>query len=74
MHTPVEHLRLENGIRRYSHQALEETLASMDAQGITCPLFFTCGLPFETREDLEEMVSYQRRLRRNTRACASRLA
>jgi hypothetical protein len=58
MHTPVEHLRLENGIRRYSHQALEETLASMDAQGISYPLFFTCELPIETREGLEEMVSY----------------
>ena len=36
----------------------------MDAQGVHCEVFFTCGLPFETKEDLEGMAEYRRRLKK----------
>jgi len=66
-HTHNEQLRERNNLYRYSNQALEECLDSMEEHGVNCHLFFTCGLPFETRGDLEELAKYQRHIRRRYR-------
>lgn len=58
-----EALRRLNGLYRYSNGALEECLETMERHGVNSLLFFACGLPLETHEDLEEMAAYQRRLR-----------
>jgi len=63
-HTQNERLREKNGLYRYSNQAIENCLDLMEAQDVNSLLCFTCGLPFETREHLQEMARYQRRLRR----------
>jgi radical SAM superfamily enzyme YgiQ (UPF0313 family) len=62
--THNEELRKKNHFYRYSNQALEDCLDLMEAKGINSVVFFACGLPFETREDLEGMARYQRRLRK----------
>jgi len=63
-HTQNEELRRANGLYRYSNEALEECLELMEKRRIHSLLCFTCGLPFETRDDLEHMAKYQRRLRK----------
>ncbi len=62
-HTQNEELRRRNGFYRYSNQALEECLALLDAHGVNSRLYFACGLPFETEEDLAQMATWQPRLR-----------
>ena len=62
-HTQNERLRQKNGLYRYSNQEIENCLDLMERQGVNSLLCFTCGLPFETREDLEDMAAYQRHLR-----------
>jgi radical SAM superfamily enzyme YgiQ (UPF0313 family) len=59
-----EEIRRKNGIYRYSNQELEECLTAMDEEGVKSALYFTCGLPFETAEDLEAMARYQKHVRR----------
>jgi radical SAM superfamily enzyme YgiQ (UPF0313 family) len=63
-HTQNERLRRENGLYRYSNQEIEQCLVAMEDLGVNSLLCFTCGLPFETREDLESMAEYQRHLRK----------
>jgi radical SAM superfamily enzyme YgiQ (UPF0313 family) len=63
-HTHNEELRKRNHFCRYSNQALEDCLDLMEAEGVNSVVFFACGFPFETREDLEGMARYQRRLRK----------
>jgi radical SAM superfamily enzyme YgiQ (UPF0313 family) len=63
-HNPNEHLRSRNGLYRYSNAALENCLATLENHGVNTLLCFTCGLPFETEDDLEKMAAYQRRLRK----------
>jgi radical SAM superfamily enzyme YgiQ (UPF0313 family) len=62
-HTHNEELRRRNGLHRYSNQALEDCLALLEAHNVNSVVFFTCGLPFETRDDLIRMAAWQRRLR-----------
>jgi radical SAM superfamily enzyme YgiQ (UPF0313 family) len=62
-HTQNEELRKSNSLYRYSNAALEECLDLLESHGVNSLVCFTCGLPFETRKDLEDMAVYQRRLR-----------
>jgi radical SAM superfamily enzyme YgiQ (UPF0313 family) len=62
-HSQNEELRRKNGLYRYSNQELEACLDLADPLGVKTQVCFTCGLPFETGEDLEGMASYQRHLR-----------
>jgi radical SAM superfamily enzyme YgiQ (UPF0313 family) len=62
-----ETLRRKNGLYRYSNEELEDCLCAMDEEGINCAVFFTCGLPFESRNDLTEMAQYQQALRKKFR-------
>ncbi len=66
-HTQNAALRQRNGLHRYSNQDLEGCLDAMESAGVNSLLCFTCGLPFETKQDLEEMAGYQRRLRKKYR-------
>lgn len=63
-HTQNEKLRAANGLHRYSNRDLEECLDRMEARGIHARICFTCGLPFETREDLEGLTLFQKDIRR----------
>lgn len=63
-HTENEKLRTRNGLYRYSNEAIEECLDRMEEGGINSLVCFTCGLPFETRDDLEGLARYQQRLRK----------
>ncbi|HTZ48971.1 MAG TPA: cobalamin-dependent protein [Verrucomicrobiae bacterium] len=63
-HTHNEELRKKNGLYRYSNQELEDCCDLMEAQGVNFQVCFTCGLPFETREDLEAIASYQSALKK----------
>jgi hypothetical protein len=63
-HTQDADLRRKNGLYRYSNLAIENCLDLMETKNVNSLLCFTCGLPFETRADLEEMVNYQRGLRK----------
>jgi len=63
-HTNNEELRKKNGLFRYSNEGLERSLDQMEAEGVNSLLCFTCGLPFETREDLKAMAEYQHGLRK----------
>jgi len=63
-HTQNEQARRENGFYRYSNQEMEDCLDSMEAKGVNSVVFFACGLPFETKEELEGMARFQRRLRK----------
>jgi len=63
-HTHNEELRKRNGLYRYSNQELEQCLTMMEEEGVKTLLCFTCGLPFESMEDLKSMAQYQRQLRR----------
>ena len=62
-HSQNEDLRRRNGLYRYSNDDLEICLGAMEARGVNSLLCFTCGLPGETRQDLEQMAAYQARLR-----------
>jgi radical SAM superfamily enzyme YgiQ (UPF0313 family) len=62
-----EEVRRKNGLYRYSNEELEQCLNVMEEEGVNCALYFACGLPFETAEDLEAMVQYQKTLRRKFR-------
>ncbi len=66
-HTQNENLRAANGLQRYTNQALEDCLDQMAVHGVKSRVCFTCGLPFETRDDLERMVHYQKRLKKRYR-------
>jgi hypothetical protein len=57
-----EELRRKSNLYFFSNQELEQCLTEMDRQGVRCLLFFACGLPFESRQDLIEMEKYQRKL------------
>jgi radical SAM superfamily enzyme YgiQ (UPF0313 family) len=59
-----EEIRRKNGLYRYSNQELEDCLRVMDEEGVSCALFFTCGLPFENRDALKGMAQYQQELRK----------
>ncbi len=59
-----EEIRRKNGFYRYSNEELEECLNTMEEIGVNCALFFACGLPFESAQDLEAMARYQAQLRR----------
>lgn len=63
-HTHSEELRRRNGLYRFSNEALERCLDLMEEKHVHSLVCFTCGLPFETREDLESMAEYQRKLRK----------
>jgi hypothetical protein len=63
-HTQNERLRKDNGLYRYSNQDVEQCLVAMEDLGVNSLLCFTCGLPFETREDLENLAEYQQQLRK----------
>ena len=63
-HTQNADLRRKNGLYRYSNLAIENCLDLMETKNVNSLLCFTCGLPLEKRADLEEMVSYQRGLRK----------
>lgn len=63
-HTDNEDLRRRNGLYRYSNEELEVCLEAMEARGVHSLLCFTCGLPHETKNDLERMAAYQQRLRK----------
>jgi len=63
LHTPIEELRRKNNLHRYSNAELETCLAMMEQEGVNSVVFFTCGLPFETPEDSQEMAEYQTYLR-----------
>lgn len=62
-HTHNETLRRRNGLHRYSNQAFEDCLASLEAHNISPAICFTCGLPFETQDDLAQMAAWQQSLR-----------
>lgn len=64
LHSQSEELRRLNHLYRYSNQELEQCLAMMEEEGVNCVLFFTCGLPFETEDDLRGMAEYQTKLRK----------
>ncbi|HTP68109.1 MAG TPA: cobalamin-dependent protein [Dongiaceae bacterium] len=63
-HSHNEELRRRNSLYRYSNAELEVCLDAMEARGVNSLLCFTCGLPGETRQDLEQMAAYQVGLRR----------
>lgn len=63
-HTNNEELRRKNGLYRYSNGELEACLGAMESRGVNSLLCFTCGLPGETKRDLEEMAAYQQGLRK----------
>ena len=62
-HTHNEKLRAANGLHRYSNRDLEQCLDQMEERGINSRICFTCGLPFETREDLESLALFQKDIR-----------
>ena len=62
-HTQNEELRRRNGFNRYSNEALEECLAMFDSHDVKSRVYFACGLPFETEEDLVRMAAWQSSLR-----------
>jgi len=66
-HSHNEELRRRNGLYRYSNEELEKCLQLMERRGVNSLLCFTCGLPFETKQDLVEMATYQRQLRKKYR-------
>jgi radical SAM superfamily enzyme YgiQ (UPF0313 family) len=55
----------------YSNRALVENLQQMEEHQVRCDLFFTLGVPFETEEDLQQTIRFQKKIRqrfRNVRA------
>ncbi len=63
-HTQNEKLRAANGLLRYSNRELGECLDRMETLGIHSRICFTCGLPFETREDLENLALFEKDIKR----------
>ena len=51
----------------FTNLALRESLDRMKEHGVLCDLFFTVGVPFETKEDVEETIRLQREIRRGYR-------
>ena len=51
----------------FTNLALKESLDRMKEHGVLCDLFFTVGVPFETKEDVEETIRLQREIRRGYR-------
>jgi len=47
----------------YSNQALMECLDEMEQHQVYCDLFFTFGVPFEKKEDVDQTIQFQRELR-----------
>jgi hypothetical protein len=64
LHSHNEELRKKNGLYRFGNAQLLDCLEEINSRGLPCVLFFTCGLPFERRSDLEGMARYQRELKR----------
>jgi len=64
VHSQSEELRRKNQLYRYSNEELENGLSVMEEEGVNCVVFFTCGLPFETEDDLRGMAEYQAKLRK----------
>lgn len=73
-HTQNEALRRDNHLYRYSNLEMEECLKAMESLGVHSRVCFTCGLPFESRGDLMEMVRYQKSLRKQFRLADIRTA
>lgn len=59
-----EEIRKKNGLYSFSNQALADCLRETDERNITCLLYFACSMPFERRDDLKEMVAFQRGLKK----------
>ena len=74
IHTPNEKLRRRNGLYRYSNSDMKDALALIDSMGIHAEIFFSCGLPFETMDDLEEMARYQHALKKKFKLLRTRTA
>ncbi len=47
----------------YTNQALMESLDQLKEHGVFCDLFFTLGVPFEKKADIQQMIQLQRRIR-----------
>ena len=48
----------------YTNQALMDCLDRLEQHRVYCDLFFTFGLPFEEREDVDRTLQFQKKLRR----------
>lgn len=46
----------------FSNAQLEESLTLLDSEKIRCVLYFTVGLPEESRDDIEQTARYQKML------------
>lgn len=66
-YTHNEKLRAANGLSHYSNAALDDCLRALEAHGIPAVICFSCGLPFETRDDLRAMAAWQKSLQRRFR-------
>lgn len=64
LHTHNEHVRRVNHVHRYTNCELEAWLERAEALGVSTRVCFTCGLPFESQQDLEGMDRYQQSLRK----------
>ncbi len=47
----------------YTNQALQRCLDQMKRQRVNCDLYFTIGVPFEKKEDIDRTVQFQRELK-----------
>jgi len=74
IHSHSEQLRRKNGVHRYSNGALEEMLAIADSLGVHVELYFACGLPFESVQDLKGMAVYQESLHKKFKHLRTRTA
>jgi len=63
-HSQNEQLRKKNSLYRYSNRDLERSLEMLEKEGVSTLLCFTCGLPFESMQDLKDMAKYQARIRK----------
>ncbi len=63
-HTHNEELRRRNHLHRYSNEELDTCLNEMENRGVPSLICFTCGLPFESHNDLTDMVLHQRSLQK----------
>jgi radical SAM superfamily enzyme YgiQ (UPF0313 family) len=46
----------------YSNRALLESLRQMEEHQVSCDLFFTVGVPFETEEDIDQTIRFQKEI------------
>ena len=66
-HTHDQELRKRNGLANYTNEDLERCLGMMEEEEVNCLLCFSIGLPFETSNHMDEMVQYQKQLKRRFR-------